>query len=87
MAAEWADGWNQWEGSAEELARSAEQLRRWSDRPLVVSWGGRVRGSPNEAVDRLAAYVAAGADELVVALVPFSGEVMEAFAEVVGRLR
>ncbi|MGH9169065.1 MAG: hypothetical protein ACRD02_14680, partial [Acidimicrobiia bacterium] len=78
LAAARASGWNQWGGSPEELRRSAREIRRAADRPLTISWGGRVAMGP-VVLDELQPYLAAGADELVLTLV---GErSMERFAD------
>jgi alkanesulfonate monooxygenase SsuD/methylene tetrahydromethanopterin reductase-like flavin-dependent oxidoreductase (luciferase family) len=78
LAAARASGWNQWGGSPEELSRGAREVRKAADRPISISWGGRVAMGPG-VPGELRPYVAAGADELVLTLV---GErSMERFAE------
>jgi alkanesulfonate monooxygenase SsuD/methylene tetrahydromethanopterin reductase-like flavin-dependent oxidoreductase (luciferase family) len=95
-AAEFADGWNAWGGTAEQLFIESEEIRARAGRPFEVSWGGQVLLAPNQErladqiaqrddADRLVAgtpesvgeqllgFVDAGADELVLSLLPGSG--------------
>ena len=42
VAATWADGWNAWGASAEQLTREADELLAEAGRPIAVTWGGGV---------------------------------------------
>ncbi len=42
VAADLADGWNQWGGPVEQFAARAREVRAWAGRPMTCSWGGLV---------------------------------------------
>lgn len=71
-AAELADGWNCWDAPLAEFSTSATEVREWAGRPLTVSWGGVVRIGEDldSRVGELHSLVDAGADELVLSVVP-----------------
>jgi len=48
LAAEIADGWNAWGGSADQLAVESAEIRTQAGRPFEVSWGGQVLLAPDE---------------------------------------
>lgn len=48
VAAEIADGWNAWGGSAEQLIVDSAAIRSQAERPFEVSWGGQVLLAPDE---------------------------------------
>ena len=96
LAADLADGWNAWGGSADRLAADTVEIRDRAGRPFEVSWGGQVllarnaeelkellevrddadrlvAGTPERIAEQLKAYVAAGADELVLSLLSSPG--------------
>jgi len=72
VAAKLADGWNCWDAPLAEFVRSASEVRGWANRDLRISWGGvaRVGEELDRRVEELHALVEAGADELVLSVVP-----------------
>jgi alkanesulfonate monooxygenase SsuD/methylene tetrahydromethanopterin reductase-like flavin-dependent oxidoreductase (luciferase family) len=49
LAAEVADGWNAWGGTADRLATESALIREKAGRPFEVSWGGQVLLAPDAA--------------------------------------
>ena len=96
LAAEIADGWNAWGGTADRFAAESAETREKAGRPFEISWGGQVllapdpvrlaerladrddadrlvAGTPDQVADRLRAFLAGGADELVLSLLASPG--------------
>jgi alkanesulfonate monooxygenase SsuD/methylene tetrahydromethanopterin reductase-like flavin-dependent oxidoreductase (luciferase family) len=48
VAAEIADGWNAWGGTANQLAVESAEIRGQAGRPFEVSWGGQVLLAPDD---------------------------------------
>lgn len=110
LAADRADGWNAWGAGADAFHREAEEVRGAAGRPIVVSWGGGIllsadqasldeaiarrggaegvtAGLPAAIAEHLAGLVEAGADELIVSILPNRPQTWELFAgEVLPRL-
>ncbi len=84
IAAELADGWNAWDASPDQLAAESEMVRRLAERSITISWGGPVRmdiEDPRSEVGRLRQLLAAGADHLVVSVLPNAPASWRRFAE------
>ncbi len=81
VAADVADGWNAWGGTAEQLARDAAEIRAQAGRPFEVSWGGQVLLAPNE--EQLGEWLATrdDADRLVAGTVEGVGDQLRAFVD------
>jgi alkanesulfonate monooxygenase SsuD/methylene tetrahydromethanopterin reductase-like flavin-dependent oxidoreductase (luciferase family) len=62
VAALWADGWNAWGASTEELAREADELRAEAGRKILVTWGGAVVLAPDQGTLDSAVAARGGAE-------------------------
>lgn len=80
VAAEMADGWNAWGGTADQLATESAEIREKAGRPFEVSWGGQVLLAPDDArlEERLAERD--DADRLVAGTPGRVAEELQAFA-------
>lgn len=80
MAAEVADGWNAWGGTADRLAHEATEIREKAARPFEVSWGGQVLLAPDTRTlaERLAVRV--DGDQLVAGTAEMVSEQLQSFA-------
>ncbi len=80
MAAEVADGWNAWGGTADRLAHETTEIREKAARPFEVSWGGQVLLAPDARTlaERLA--VRDDADRLVAGTPKMVAEQLQSFA-------
>jgi alkanesulfonate monooxygenase SsuD/methylene tetrahydromethanopterin reductase-like flavin-dependent oxidoreductase (luciferase family) len=67
LAAECADGWNRWGGSADRFAEDAREVRAAARRsPFTISWGGLVAlGEDDDDADAKAKRLGAGPHVLV----------------------
>lgn len=67
IAARHADAWNGWGGTPDGFARDAATVASYAGRrPVEPTWGGVVKaGQPAALVEKLSAFVAAGARHLV----------------------
>lgn len=84
LAATLADGWNAWDAPLDEFGDEIASVRSMASRELDVSWGGPVRmdaEQPMAEIERLLKLVEAGADQLVVSVLPNQPDSWRQFAE------